>query len=82
MSVTFAELAGRRSNRDASKAHVRIVANALCRLVGTGSQNDGATQVQGIAVVREGDYALESLAQVGAATHKRNVGGKPGSMLQ
>jgi phosphoglycerate dehydrogenase-like enzyme len=33
-------------------------------------------------VVRERDNALECLAQVGAATHKGNIGGKPSNMLQ
>ena len=51
--IALTEPAGRSPNRNTTKAHIRIIANALGSLVGSGRQNDGATEVQGIAVVRE-----------------------------
>ena len=80
--IAFTELAGGRTYGNAAKAHVRIVRNSLRRLVRTCRQDNGATEIQGIAVVGKSDDALESLAQVRAATHKRNKGSQSRGMLQ
>ena len=82
MRVAFAEIASCRTHGNAAKAHVGVIADALCSLVGAGCQNNGATEVQGIAMVRERDDSLERLAQVRATTQKRDVRGKPGNMFQ
>ena len=80
VGVPLPKMAGGGAYGNASETHVGVILDAKCRLVGTGGQDDGATEIKGIAVVRKSNDPLESLAKVGAATHKRDDWREPGHM--
>ena len=82
MGVALAIIAGRRTYGDTAKTYVRIVPDTFCRLVRTGSQDDGAPEVKRITAVRKRNYTTERLRKIGMATHEGDKRSKTCDMLE
>ena len=82
VGVSFPKVAGGRAYGNAAKTYVGKVLDTQSSLVGSGGQDDGATEIQRIAVVRKSNDPFQGLAQVGSASHKGNEGGEPRHMLE
>ena len=82
VGVALAEVACRRADRNAAKADIRVILDAQRRLVRTGGQDDGATEIERIAVVRKSDDPLERLRKIGTATHERDKRSETRYMLE
>ena len=80
--VAFADIAGRRTDGNASKAHVGEVTNAVRRLVRTSRKHYRAAEMKRTASIRKSHHATERLAQVRARAHQRNHRRKTRYMLQ
>ena len=82
VGVSLPKMAGGGAYGNAAKTYVGKVLDTQSSLVGSGGQDDGTPEIQGIAVVRKSNDPFQRLAQVRTASHKGNKRCKPRRILE